>query len=234
MIIWRLFDPRDPTFAEAGWRGAWSESTGQLCPECTASPQHRVQPLILEWEPGSDRIGDFTCTGICDGFAVTEPVGMELQRRFKGFELGPVEMIQAPKLKRPKRLTRRTKPRVWLPYTGSRLYELWLTTWVHMDRERTTAKLVRRCSTCGRERYELRGMEKTESKWDIERREGYDVHTPRTPGGGLYVGAAALEGADIFRVYEFSGWVFCTDRVKRFIEHQEFTNITFMEMGDAI
>ena len=110
MIIWRLEDPRDGRFAEAGWRGAWSE--GVSCPACSGSTQERTQPLIMEWEAGSDRIGDFTCTGVCSGFAVTEQVGTALRRHFEGFELGPVQMTQDGKLKKPKRITKRTKPRV--------------------------------------------------------------------------------------------------------------------------
>jgi hypothetical protein len=172
---------------------------------------------------------------------MTERVAGELQRHSKGFELGPVEMVQSPKLKRPKRPTKRSKPRVWLPYEGPPLYELWLTSWTHMDAERTTAKLAWRCQQCGSERWELEGHEREE--YDIVIHKGEDgvpeyesrtTHYPRISGKGLFVRSADLMGADIFGVHEFSGWLFCTDRVKTFIEENQFTNVAFLEMGEVI
>jgi hypothetical protein len=232
VTIWTLEDPRDAQFAEAGCRGAWSD--GLYCPECRGSTEERIQPLILEWRAGSDRIGDFTCTGVCSGFAVSEQAGKALQRYFKGFELGPVKMIQGTKLKKPKRVTKRTKPRVWLPYAGPMLYELWVTTWVHMDRERTSAKLVRCCNRCGNERYELSGAESHTSRWNVRTMALDHFHTARVPGQGLYVRSGDLADADIFGVREFSGWIFCTDRVKKFVEEQQFTNVTFWEHGEVV
>ena len=232
MILWRLADPKDATFAAAAWRGAWSDGT--LCQECGSSTEDRIQPLIMEWEAGADRIGDFTCTGVCDGFAIVESVGRELQARFKGFELGPVKMIQQPSLTRPKRTTKQIQPRVWLPYAGPTLQELWVTAAVRMDAGRTTARLARRCTKCGEERYELRGMQRIDWNWDKAKRQMLYVHVPRAPGEGLYVRARDLRGADVFRVHEFSGWVLCTDSVKDFVEEAGFTNIRFMEMGDVI
>src|SRR5262249_26511583 len=145
MRIWRLSDPRDPCFARASWRGTWTD--GALCPECTSSSERRTKPLIIEWESGSDIIGDFTCTGGWDGLMVNEDAMDKLHRRFLGFERGPVTMIQDKKVMLPKQ-SRRAQPRIWLPYKGPPLYEIWVTTHVHFDGARTTAKLVRRCSRC--------------------------------------------------------------------------------------
>jgi hypothetical protein len=232
--IWRLWDPRDDTFAEPSLRGAWSKATGELCPECTASSQHRVQPLIIEWESGSDLIGDFAASGFASDFVVKRKVGKELLKHFQGFELGPVEMPQNRKFRRPARLTRRTKPRVWLPYEGPELCELWVTALVPLERHRSTIKLVRKCDACGDERYEVTGVESYQSRFNLERKDLDIWHIPRTPGEGLFVRAEDLKGRDIFRVKEFDGWDMCTDRVKDFIEEQSFTNISFLEMGEVI
>jgi hypothetical protein len=48
---------------------------------------------------------------------------------------------------------------------------------------------------------------------------------------GLYVSERSLAGADIFRVEEFPGWILCTDDVKRFVESNEYTNVSFLEIG---
>ena len=60
------------------------------------------------------------------------------------------------------------------------------------------------------------------------------IHTPRQPGKGIFVREADLGGADFFEVVEFPSRVLCTDRAKCFIEEQEFTNVTFLEVGDLI
>lgn len=106
MRVWCFTDPWDGSFAYASHVGTWSE------PE-KGRARERTQPLVIEWEPGSDVIGDFTWLQFSPEIVVaTQRVGRALLQRFRGFELGPVEMIQNPKLRRPQRITRRTKPRV--------------------------------------------------------------------------------------------------------------------------
>jgi hypothetical protein len=235
MKIWRLMDPVDHNFAKAGLRGTWEPKGGQdVCPECTSTKQRRAKPLIFEWEPGSDVIGDFVWAGFAQDVAIKVHVFEELHQRFRGFEQGPVEMIQDPKLKKPTRITRRTKPRVWLPYEGPPLYDLWVTSWVHVDLQRTTANLVKDCSTCGYQQYEIFGIERRRTQYDTDRMELVWTVSPRVAGKGLFVNEVDLNGADIFRVHELAGCILCTDRVKRFIEDRELTNVTFLDYGDVI
>ena len=237
MKLWRLADPIDPSFARAAWHGAWSEAMG-LCCECGASSQHRIQPLILEWEPGSINIGDFTCTGICDGFVLTDRVASTIKRQFVGYETGPVSMVQDSKLRRSQRISRRTKPRIWLPYEGPPLYELWVTAVVPLDRERSSVRLARHCPTCGNERWEIEGIEEYSSKarenWEAGTYEIVTIHHSREPGMGIYLNRKDLGGADIFRIGEFSGWIMCTDEVKELIENHKYTNLAFLEMGEIV
>jgi len=83
-------------------------------------------------------------------------------------------------------------------------------------------------------RYELHGVERTTSRWDKDLRDLVSAHVSRIPGQGLYVRAGELGKADLFRVEEFSGWQFCTDPVKHFIEKRAYTNIAFEEYGEVI
>jgi hypothetical protein len=110
-----------------------------------------------------------------------------------------------------------------------------------MDAALTTATLARRCQICGYERWQLEGHEQWEHEVQIQRSGGtiigyvdHMVHHPRVSGKGLYLRAADLAGADLFGVYEFPGWILCTERVKEFIEEQQFTNVTFLETGELI
>ena len=60
------------------------------------------------------------------------------------------------------------------------------------------------------------------------------THTARVPDKGLFVREVDLNGADIFRVQEFPGWILCTDRAKTFVEDRRLTNVTFLEYGDIL
>lgn len=230
MRLWRFSDPSDDRFASAGRRGSWTEAAASgLCPECGDSQQVRVKPLILEWDPGSDRVGDFTWPGFGSEVVVVDRVLDVLRKHFEGFEPGPVEMVQDRKLKPGKR----RKPRVWLPYEGPPLHELWVTTWVHMDRNRSSAELERRCGTCGTEAWELYGVERWDSHFDRERMELVRTKTDRLPGAGVFISEVDLAGADIFRVREFPAAVFCTDAVRALIDKESFSNVSFLEMGET-
>jgi hypothetical protein len=223
MRIWRFAEPDDYSFARAGLRGAWSpEEDG---------PQHRVQPLIIEWLPDSDVVGDFTCTGFDSDWVVTEKVGEMLLERFNGFELGPVEMIQDPKLKRTRQITRRGKTRVWLPYEGPPLYEIWVTTEVEADMERSTLKVTETDPETGAPVYDIEGAESVHVDVDPRTYQVVTTRIPRVPGKGIYVAEAALARADIF--HRGGVWIFCTDPVRDFIVEQQFTNVDFFEMGET-
>ena len=233
MKLFRFHNPLDFRFARGGRLGTWCPDPGPgVCPECTASRQRRVPPLIMEWLPESDTIGDFVWPG--GDVVVSQRVREALEERFQGFEFKPVEMWQDPKLKRPQRITKRTKPRVWLPHEGPPLYELWVTAWVHADPERSTIRLTRDCATCGRRAYEMEGVEVRKSRWDAIKRDLVEVHIPRQAGKGIYVHQEDLRSVNIFRLFEAPGWILCTERVKTLIEDRAFSNVAFLEVGDVL
>jgi len=185
---------------------------------------------VLEWEPGPDLVGDFTWPGFGDDVVVADHVLTALRERFSGFEPGSVEMVQDPKLKR----TTRGHRRVWLPYEGPALHELWVTAWAHVDRERSSIELERRCGTCDREFWELYGVEQWEADYYENEEDFVRGRTERLPRAGLFVPKDDLAGADIFRIYKFPGWIFCTESVRRFVEEEGFSNVAFLEMGDIV
>ena|SRR3990172_413140 len=209
MKLYLFRDPYDYRFARGGRRGTWSPSPG-LCPECGGSRSERIPPLIIEWLPDSDQIGDFTWPGLNDEVVVTQRVREALEGRFRGFEFRSIEMYQNPRLKRPSRPTKRTKPRVWLPYEGPPLWDLQPTSQCRLDLERSGLRYTGICGTCGWESYEV----------------------PPLEGRYLVVDRSTWDGADIYRIHEYSALVYCTEQVKEFIESQGFTNVSFLLDGE--
>jgi hypothetical protein len=213
MKLWRFSDPGDYQYARASRRGTWE---GQ--------PPRRVKPLVIEWEPDSNVIGDFTWPGFDSDIVITDRVGTAMKEAgVTGLELAPVEMVEnSRKSKRTSRMKQ-----VKLPYTGPPLWDLWVTGRARVDRERST---ITTNHVGTDERYEVSGIERWEVVWDQQRMELMKKRYPRVGGQGLFVRTRT----GIFRVPEFPAWVFCTDDVKELIEEHRFTNVSFLEMGDVL
>lgn len=209
MKLYRIMEPSwlNLDFAELAQIGTWSSSTGP-CRQCGGSSQERVQPLVAEWQPGSDAIADVTWAAFQPVFTRTLFGG--LRSRFRGLTDGPVEYVQNSELKRPERVTRRTKRRVWLPYEGPDLCEVWVTEFRRLG-SASTAEMTDECRTCGRERWELIGIERWEYGEDAR---GLATWTnyQRQPDMGLYACASDVSDIDVFRFYEFPAWIICTER----------------------
>ena len=201
--------PNNYFFAQATRHGTWYPKGSKICPECQTSRQKRVSPLVFEWEPGSDVIGDFIWPGFNNDLVVVQKVREILEGQFREIEFGPVEFWQDPKLKPPKKMTRRSKPRIWLPYTGPTLWDVIPTSWCHLDHLQSDVSIAKKCSTCGKVIYKY-------PKWNQRH---------------LVVDRNTWDGEDIFHIYEYSGGIFCTERVKEFVDQGGFTNVRFSEDG---
>ena len=209
MNLYSFHDPSDYTFAQATRHGTWYPSGAKICPECKTTRQKRVPPLIFEWEAGSDLIGDFIWPGLDTDLVVTQRVREAFEGRFREITFEPVEYWQNPKLKRPTIVTHRSKPRVWLPYMGPTLWDVIPSLWCSLDHVKSNVSITKVCSTCGTIIYK----------------------TPRWPQGTLIVDRDTWSGEDIFHIQEYSGGIFCTERVKEFVEQAGFTNVSFLEDG---
>ena len=100
--------------------------------------------------------------------------------------------------------------------------------------ERSSISIRKSCSTCGRVDYEVTGIAHRDSSINLKTGDYRQFLIPRKHNRGVYVHGNDLRGADFFEVVEFPGRVLCTDRAKRFIEEQRFTNVAFLEVGDVI
>ena len=211
MKVWRFTDPCDDRFARVSRVGGmWQE--GEYF--------ERRNPIIIEWEPGSDTMGDFSWPGLATEILITGCVGQVLSSaQTQGFELRPVKTEAV--------AHRSRKPIVSPPYpTG--LFDLWVTNWTSIDLERSTA--IGTPGNGGIVNYEVSGVQRIEKVWDGEAMELVTHIHPRVDGHGLYV--PSVRG--VFRIKQFPAWVFCTDNVKCLIEEHGFTNTAFLEMGDVL
>ena len=216
MKIWKLSEPFGHQFARASRvGGTWQE--GEY--------RERRRPLTIEWEPDSDVVGDFTWPGLGTDIVLAARVGEALAgAHVEGYELRPVRM--QPNSESAKR---RSKKRVVkLPYQGPQLWDLWVTRWVQLDRQRSTVTEER--GQGGVLVYKVSGVEGEETSWDQQRMELVRRVRPRVQGHGIFL--APIRG--IFRVEEVPAWIFCTDDVKRLFEEHGFTNVSFFEMGEAL
>lgn len=207
MRFFQILFPRNYDYAHFGIHGTWEPKQSQgICPECKMTRQKRVPPLIIEWEPGSDLIGDFVWRGISFELVAKEDIIKELQKIFKGFEIRNIEMVQDPNLKIPKNPKKVKKKRIYLPYEGPKLSELWVESWIPLDEAKSELKLEKVCSTCG-----------------------YRFYTPKR--NGLVLDETKSSNHDFFRVPQFPGWIFCSDKVKEYIESKGFSNIAFKDVA---
>ncbi len=216
MKLWRLSEPFDYHFARASRSGGtWQE--GEY--------KQRRRPLVIEWEPDSDVVGDFTWPGLDTDIVVTDRVGQALaDAHVEGYELRSVQMQEnsEPAKRRSK------KAMIKLPYSGPNLWDLWVTAWTRLDRDRSTVSEEHRED--GTVAYNVSGVQHEETSWDQQRMELVKRMQPRIPGEGVFV--PPIRG--IFRVEETPAWIYCTDDVKQLIEDRDFTNVSFLEMGDVL
>jgi hypothetical protein len=178
------------------------------------------RPINVEWEDGSDTIADFVH---CGAKIVTRRyIADTLLSHFSGFSTTKIEMPDHPNLRRPPESETLSTSRVWLPYDGPELCAIRAFE-VDMDAS-STISVERECGACGTRRY--RRPE------GVERRTAAR-HTARDPNAGLFFRRSALHNADIFR----ARWTFmtlCTDRVRRLILSNNWSNIEFLEFGDVL
>ena len=193
----------------------------QECPACGVCPKIPPNQTALEWDEGSSEIGDFVFTGA--ELVARESVADELMGQFSGLAKRPVVYIDHPSFHRPKRLTKRSKIRVWLPYEGPPLCALEFVPRIELH-PNSTVSVDKSCSTCGFRQYkDFVGLERVAGP----------KHTLREPGKGFFFRPRDLEGIDFFTP-KHTGYRLCTQTAKDYIIGRGFTNVYFLEVGETI
>jgi hypothetical protein len=212
MNFYRVFIPThrvNDEFADANPQGAW----GPPCKICHRGKLQRQSPLRVQWvvdeePPGRDTIADFTWMGYV-GVVVTQRVRDYLEGRVTGAKFGPVVMLDDPTLHRPKRMTKRTRRRVWMPYEGPPLWELIVPKVGIVDRKRSKLGDYDVCPGCGRK---LREKSKV---------------------GRLVVRRKDWPGVDFFQLAEWKLF-FVTEHAKAILKAGRFTNLSIRRRGEIV
>src|SRR5207302_6863776 len=145
-----------------------------------------------------------------DEVVVSQGVREAFERHIPGLQHHPIEMFQEPRLKRPQRPNKRTKPRVWLPYEGPPLWHMQTAGWASLDQDRSGVRLEKVCGSCGRPKYAKPSFDERHLVLD------------RTTWGG----------EEIFQIREYAGWKFCTERVNDLVYAHGFTDAGFALDGE--
>ena len=219
--VWRISIRAQESFASLVRHDL--KSYGQRCEQCGRITAYQHHQQIVEWEEGSDVVADFV--NVLGLIIVREPIAATLVSRFRGWTKYPIELFDAPRLHRPARVTKRTKKRVWMPYEGPPLVELFVTHEVSLLPQ-STVRFEKECAVCGGRTYVRNGFE------GVEHRQG-SKHNARLVGNGLFVAHDELKGCDVFRPRS-TGLTLCTDAVRDFIVAERYSNVEFFEYGDVI
>ena len=145
-------------FAVFGHVATWSKNY-ESCETCGFLNQHLVEPLLVEWEPDSDIIGDFSWCSY--SIVVLERVKRFFEDRNFEARYGKVEVIK------PSKIYKRKKKQVPFPYAGPKLHWLMPTERVNLDIEKSRLEIKTNCADCGRlvYKFKMEGLVIPESEW---------------------------------------------------------------------
>jgi len=194
----------DIRFAYFSALGTWSKGKG-LCKSCQASGQDYIEPLLVQWEPSSDVIGDFSWDGPYGyTFVITEPIVDFFRHHNFVCKFLNVEYVE------PEKSVMRWKC-VPFPYTGPKQFWGECETFVNLDLEASNVELREDCQECGEKRYTFRYE---------------NIVIPRSNWHGEKMFRITTNGK--------SAATFVTEEGRRLIEEANFNNIVFRPAGTIL
>jgi hypothetical protein len=145
MKFYLLEDPNKYIeYARFSQRGTWSD--GKLCKKCGISSSTLVDPLKIEWDPGSNQVGDFSWCGYT--VVIQEKVKKYLLSTCQNCDFGEVVVLPPPK--------QGNKKIVDFPYNGPNLYWLKANSYIDLDIVKSETPLLIDCIFCGQKKYRFR------------------------------------------------------------------------------
>jgi hypothetical protein len=141
MKIYLVDGDREADFAWFSHSGTWSE--GGLCEKCGSSQSELIEPLLFEWNIGSDVIGDFIWCSYY--FVVLDRVAAFMSTHGYDIHAGKVEVIGSER--------KRGFRNVPFPYTGPHLNWVLANARVPLNELKSGVTLNIDCDLCGRQRY---------------------------------------------------------------------------------
>jgi hypothetical protein len=158
--IYLLDDPAKPAeFARFSHVGTWSDD--RVCDVCGEPTSRLVEPLQIEWDEGTDRIGDFSWGGYhC---VVVDALRSFLEAHAFEVAFGNVQVVPP--------TAAAVRSRVPFPYVGPHVSWLIPIARLHLDEEQSGIRLISNCSVCGQKRYTFRrdGLVLRKQAWHGEK-----------------------------------------------------------------
>lgn len=159
MKVYLLDDPAAPAhFARFSILGTWVDD--RICGNCGEPTSRLIEPLQVEWDEGTDKIGDFSWSGYhC---IVVEAVRTFLVSNEFEAEFGQVKVMEPTEIA--------SRPRVPFPYDGPPLSWLKPTASLKVDVHKSGIRLLSDCSSCSQKRYTFKreGLVFPKTSWQGE------------------------------------------------------------------
>jgi len=199
MRIYLLESPRTYQYAGFAHVGTWTND--RLCPVCEGRLDRLAQPLLIEWEPDSEVIGDFSWCSYT--MAVVTKVRDYLLK--SGFEcsFGRVEVVPFAKWRKTS-----SKPRVPYPYEGPELHWVRPRKRVRLNQEQSGVVLETYCSACKQSRYTFK-------------REGIVIDQAAWKGCKMFR----------IKQFDPSDATYVTEDALELLSSKGFTNLGYLEAG---
>ena len=161
MRLYQLEDLlQNSLYAEISRVGTWSE--GYLCKHCGLSTEENIEPLQIEFEPGSEVIGSFLWSGYT--CVVIDAIRDFMEEHDFGCKFGTVEVLK------PTTPLRKRK-RVPFPYKGPKLHWLRPQAILSLDESRSEIRRQIDCPDCKQVLYEFKrsGLVLPKAEWNQEK-----------------------------------------------------------------
>ena len=191
-------------YARFSHLGTWGPS--RSCRSCGYPPNALIEPLLVEWDIGTTRIGDFSwCGSTC---IVTDRVRDCLIEHGYPCRFSEAQYVAPKKARGLSRRELKQYGRIPFPYEGPHLSWLMATAELPADVERSQLKVEKDCTACGVLRYRFRCED-------------------------LTIAASSWNGEKMFQIEQNgpSGATFVTDEGLAILQRAGFTNFIVRDAG---
>jgi hypothetical protein len=146
----RLMEMQSAPFAHFSALGTWFPDPWTVCSSCGNDNQICIEPLLVQWEPSTDRIGDFSWDGPFGYVFIVQRRVVDLFQS-NGMECDFLRVKYVP----PESKRRRAKC-VPYPYTGPELRWAECNTLLDLDMNASGVEVKMSCPVCGTIKYTFR------------------------------------------------------------------------------
>ena len=191
-------------FAHFSALGTWSKS--DICNVCGESSQSRIAPLLVQWEPSSQEIGDFSWDGPFGYICVVKTTATDYLHS-KGFMFDSLNVEYVA----PETTNSHFFKCVPFPYTGPDLVWCCCNQMIALDMKASNVSIKNTCKLCMNTRYTFKYKDVTISRH-------------------------SWHGEKMFRITTNgkSAATFVTEEGRKIILEAGFTNIAFSNAGEIV